>query len=76
MEVPSILRGKWLKQLLQGAAIGAALTVIVGFNWFRSGFGWVLGGTAEKAASERVDVALVAAYTPVCVAKFVAMGSL
>ena len=31
----------------------------------------VLGGTAEKAASERVDVALVAAYTPVCVAKFV-----
>jgi hypothetical protein len=71
MEVPSILQGESLKRLLQGAAVGAALTVIVGFNWFHYGFGWTLAGTAEKAASERVDVALVAAYTPVCVEKFV-----
>ena len=43
----------------------------VGFSWTGYGFGWTLGGTAEKMASERVDVALVAAYTPVCVEKFV-----
>lgn len=71
MEVPSMLRGKSLKRLLQGVVVGVALTVVVGFNWFHYGFGWTLGGTAETMASNRVDVALVAAYTPVCVEKFV-----
>jgi hypothetical protein len=66
-----MLQGESLKRLLQGAAIGVALTVIVGFNWLSYGFGWTLGGTAEKMASERVTVALVAAYTPRCVEKFV-----
>ena len=45
--------------------------MVVGFNWFHDVFGWTLGGTAETMASNRVDVALVAAYTPVCVEKFV-----
>ena len=63
--VPSMLRGESLKRLLQGVVVGVVLTVVVGFNWFHYGFGWMLGGTAEKVASERVDVALVAAYTPV-----------
>jgi hypothetical protein len=71
VKVPSMLQGESLKRLLQGVAIGAALTVIVGFNWFSYGFGWMLGGSAEKMASQRVDVALVAAYTPVCVERFV-----
>ena len=71
MEVPSMLRGEFLKRLLQGVVVGVALTVVVGFNWFHYGFGWTLGGTAETMASNRVDVALVAAYTPVCVEKFV-----
>ena len=71
MEVPSMLQGESLKRLLQGIAIGVALTVIVGFKWFSYGFGWTLGGTAEKMALQRVDAALVAAYTPVCVEKFV-----
>ena len=71
MEVPSMLRGESLKRLLQGVVVGIALTVVVGFNWFHYGFGWTLGGTAETMASNRVDVALVAAYTPVCVEKFV-----
>ena len=71
MEVPSMLRGESLKRLLQGVVLGVALTVVVGFNWFHYGFGWTLGGTAETMASNRVDVALVAAYTPVCVEKFV-----
>jgi hypothetical protein len=66
-----MLRGESLKRLLQGVVVGIALTVVVGFNWFHYGFGWTLGGTAETMASNRVDVALVAAYTPVCVEKFV-----
>ena len=32
VRVPSMLQGESLKQLLQGIAIGVALTVIVGFN--------------------------------------------
>jgi hypothetical protein len=52
-------------------AVGIALTVAVGFNWFYYGFGWTLGGTAETMALQRVEIALVAAYTPVCVEKFV-----
>jgi hypothetical protein len=71
VKVPSMLQGDSLKRLLQGVAIGVVLTLIVGFNWFHYGFGWTLGGTAEKMALQRVDVALVAAYTPVCVEKFV-----
>src|SRR5216684_6955183 len=71
MEVPSMLRGESLKRLLQGVVLGVALTVVIGFNWLHYGFGWTLGGTAETMASHRVDVALVAAYTPVCVEKFV-----
>jgi hypothetical protein len=71
MEVPSMLRGESLKRLLQGVVVGVVLTVVVGFNWFHYGFGWTLGRTAETMASNRVDVALVAAYTPVCVEKFV-----
>ncbi len=44
--------------------LGPARIVVVGFNWLHYGFGWTLGGTAETMASHRVDVALVAAYTP------------
>jgi len=75
MQIPLMLRGESLKRLLQGLVIGVvlgvALTVAVGFNWFYYGFGWTLGGTAETMALQRVEIALVAAYTPVCVEKFV-----
>ena len=33
MQVPSILQGKSLMRLLQGAAVGAVATMIIGFNW-------------------------------------------
>jgi hypothetical protein len=46
---PSILQGDSLKRLLQGAAAGAAVTMIVGFD--RSG--WTLRSTVEKAAFRR-----------------------
>ena len=66
MEVPSILRGDSLKRLLQGAAAGAILVMIVGFNWG----GWTLGSTVEKVAKERADTAVVAALAPICVDQF------
>ncbi len=51
---------------LWGAAGGAALVVLLGFTWF----GWVTGGTAQNMAKERSEAAVVAALTPICVARF------
>jgi hypothetical protein len=66
MEVPSILRGESRTRLLQGIAIGAIASMIVGFSWG----GWMTAGTADKIAAERADSAVVAALTPICVEKF------
>ena len=66
MQVPSILQGKSLTRLLQGAAFGAVATMIIGFNWG----GWSLGSTADKMAKEKSDLAVVAALAPVCADKF------
>ena len=69
MQVPSILQGDSLKRLLQGAAVGAVATMVVGFTWG----GWSLGSTADKMAKERSDLAVVAALAPVCADKFRAL---
>ena len=69
MQVPSILQGESLKRLLQGAAVGAVATMVVGFSWG----GWSLGSTADKMAKERSDLAVVAALAPVCADKFRAL---
>jgi hypothetical protein len=37
MEMPAILKGESLTRLAQGAAVGAVVTMIIGFNWG----GWV-----------------------------------
>ena len=66
MQVPSILRGESRTRLVQGVAIGAVASMIIGFSWG----GWVTGGTATKLANERADTAVVAALTPICVEKF------
>ena len=66
MQVPSILRGESRTRLLQGVAIGAVASMVIGFSWA----GWVTGGTATKLANERADTAVVAALTPICVEKF------
>jgi hypothetical protein len=65
----SILQGESLKRLLQGAAAGAAATIVVGFYWG----GWSLGSTADKMAKDRSDLAVVAALAPVCADKFRAL---
>jgi hypothetical protein len=66
MQVPSSLQGESLKRLLQGAAVGAVATIVIGFSWG----GWSLGSTADKMAKEQSDLAVVAALAPVCVEKF------
>ncbi len=70
MQLPSFLQGDSRKRLLQGAAIGFALTVIVGFNWTGYGFGWVTAGTADKLASKRAETATIAVLGPACADKF------
>ncbi len=54
------------KPFLWGAAAGAIALAFVGFNMG----GWVTGGTSEKVAAARADVAVVSALTPICVAQF------
>jgi hypothetical protein len=66
MQVPSILRGESRTRLLQGIAIGAIASMVIGFSWG----GWMTGGTAIKLADERANSAVVAALTPICVEKF------
>ena len=69
MQVPSMLQGESLKRLLQGAGVGAAATIAVGFGWG----GWSLGSTADRMAKERTELAVVAALAPVCADKFRAL---
>ncbi|HEY5864392.1 MAG TPA: hypothetical protein VI542_02400 [Candidatus Tectomicrobia bacterium] len=57
---------RWVKPGGWGVVIGAIGLMIVGFGWL----GWTLGSTAESLAQERVSTALVAAFTPLCVEKF------
>ena len=57
MQVPMLLQGESLKRLLQGAAVGAVATMIIGFNWG----GWMLGGTARALADSSAHSAAVAA---------------
>jgi alpha/beta superfamily hydrolase len=66
MQVPSILSGESRTRLLQGIAVGAVASVVIGFSWG----GWMTGSSANKLAAERADTAVVAALTPICVEKF------
>ena len=55
---------KWIVPGLAGIAIGVAATVAVG-----SMAGLVSSAAAEKMASEKAAVAVVAALTPICIAQ-------
>ncbi len=55
-----------LKHTLQGILIGAALAMVIGFSWL----GWTLDSTAKKIAQDQSNAAVVAALTPICVARF------
>jgi hypothetical protein len=66
MNLPPILKGDSLTRLMQGAACGALVAMIVGFSWG----GWTLQSKAQKFADEKAEAAVVAALTPICVDKF------
>ena len=70
MQAPSILQGESRTRLLQGIAIGAIASVAIGFSWG----GWVTSRTANTLAAEHAENAVVAALTPICVAKFLQAG--
>ena len=56
---------------MQGAAVGAALTVTLGFNWIGGyGFNWSTGGNAQKLALTASTDAMI----PICVDQFLALG--
>ena len=66
MAMPEILQGDSVKRLLQGAALGAVATLIIGFYWG----GWVTGGSAAEMTQRSTRAAVVAALSPICVDKF------
>jgi hypothetical protein len=67
MSLPSILQDHSWKHLIQGAAVGAVVTMIVGFNWG----GWSLESTAAQRADESSRSAVIAVLAPICVADHV-----
>ena len=66
MPLASILQDHSFKRLVQGAAVGAVVTMIIGFNWG----GWSVESTAAKRADEASRNAVVAVLAPICVDKF------
>jgi hypothetical protein len=66
MPLLSILQDHSFKRLVQGAAVGAVATMIIGFNWG----GWSIESTAAKRADEASRTAVVAVLAPICVDRF------
>ena len=66
MQVPSILQAESRTRLLQGMAIGAVVSMVIGFTWG----GWITSGTADKLAAEEAKTAVLAALVPICVEQF------
>lgn len=66
MNLPPILQGDSLTRLLQGAAAGCIVTVVIGFGWG----GWMLQSKAQKMSEQNSTSAVVAALAPICVDKF------
>lgn len=66
VEIPSVFMGESRTRLLQGIALGAVATMLIGFNWG----GWMLGSTAQSLAQSSATSAVVTALVPICVAQF------
>jgi hypothetical protein len=67
-KLPKMFTGESLTRLLQGAAFGAVAFAFLGFS---QGF-VMLSSSAEEMASKRATSAVVAAYAPTCVNRFIA----
>ena len=59
-------RGESLTRLLQGVAVGAVATLVIGFSWG----GWMLGSSAKDMAENASTSAVVAAIAPICADQF------
>ena len=66
MQTLAWYQGESLKRLLQGAAVGVAATLAIGFGWG----GWMLGSSAKTLAESTASSAVVAAIAPICVDQF------
>jgi hypothetical protein len=60
MQIPT-----WTKPGITGAIVGAIATMIIGF----SQGGWYSGGSAERLAQQRSEVAVIEALVPICVSQ-------
>ncbi len=66
MQLPSMFQGVSFVRLLQGAAVGAICSMVIGFNWG----GWILETTAAKANEINANEAVVTVLAPICAANF------
>ncbi len=55
-----------LPDLTKGAVAGAAIAMIIGFQWG----GWLLGSTAANQARDAEQAGIVRVLAPICVDKF------
>ena len=73
MEYPKMLQGESLTRLLQGTALGVAITVAVGFNFTLGyGFGWTTGGKAQQRETTAPGQGRMSILAPVCEKDFAA----
>ena len=66
MNRPDILSGDSLTRLLQGAAVGALATMLIGFMWG----GWSLASTTQKQVAAAEQASVVRVLAPICADKF------
>jgi hypothetical protein len=66
MQLPPMLQGEQRVRLIQGAVVGALLTLVLGFGLA----GWQLQSNAERRSEQAVNKAVIAALTPICVDRF------
>ena len=66
MQMPEILQGPSLTRLLQGAAVGAAATLVLGFGWG----GWTTASTAQKQLENAQQASVVRVLAPICADRF------
>jgi len=66
MQLPQFFQGDSSARLMQGAAVGALATLIIGFYWG----GWTLGSTADKRVADAEQASVVRVLAPICADKF------
>ncbi len=69
--LPEFLQGQRRNDSIRGLVVGAIVTMGVGFGYA----GWLTAGSAKKMTDTEVNSAVVAAYAPVCVQRFMATAS-